>query len=70
MQLKRYLAFFGPFESIVGGMNNFVGDFDTIESAKRKIYRSRKKHEDTWQSSWGHVYDIKTNEYAWESPNK
>ena len=33
--MKRFLAFRGAIHYAAGGMNDFLGDFDTLEEAKK-----------------------------------
>ena len=68
--MKRYLLFIGKCYYPNGGMDDFVGDFDTIEECE-KVYNCKmregfNKHWKTlekylnWRTRdhWMHVYDI------------
>lgn len=54
--MKRYLAFFGQTYYPMGGMNDFIGDFDTVEEAKERI----EEELDDWSYEWCQVYDTQT----------
>lgn len=64
--MKRYLAFYGGEFYPFGGMEDFVGDFDTIEQAMDAIKYKHCIDEDRdakdWDICWAHVYDIQTKE--------
>ncbi len=51
--MKRYLLFAGDYYYPVGGMEDFIGDFSTIERAKNKGVELIKNN----KADWAHVYD-------------
>ncbi len=53
--MKRYLAFCGDNYYPCGGMNDFIGDFDTLEQAIQAI-----DAEFVYCQSWAHVWDCET----------
>jgi len=57
--MKRYLAFYGAVYYPSGGMDDFIGDFDTKEEAIEKIQKHHKEetYRDTWEYAWANVYD-------------
>jgi len=58
--MKNYLVFFGPYNYPGGGMNDFKGDYDTIEEAKSKVSELYKERDEKpGDHSWHHIYSIK-----------
>jgi hypothetical protein len=51
--MKRYLLFCGESYYPVGGWDDFVGDFDTVEEAKSATAKA---------SDWAHIVDTDTGE--------
>lgn len=43
--MKRYLAFRGTIFYAAGGMNDFLGDFDTLEEAQEAVRGGTDKWE-------------------------
>ncbi|MGR3218810.1 MAG: hypothetical protein ACUZ8H_03200 [Candidatus Anammoxibacter sp.] len=63
--MKRYLAFYGDFYYPQGGMDDFQGDYDTIEEAKeaiRKAHLENRIDDIKWEWSWFHIWDMETKE--------
>ncbi len=62
--MKRYLAFYGYIYYPNGGMNDFVGDYDTKDEAIKAIDEAHKENHpndpDWYNSSWSHIWDIHT----------
>jgi len=59
--MKNYLAFYGEYYYPSGGMEDFIGDFDTIEEAIQYIeeHHKRERPDDLkWEWAWCHVYSI------------
>jgi hypothetical protein len=68
--MKRYLAFYGHDYYPGGGMNDFVGHYDTKEEAIEDIDRTHKDYRNnSWDHRWCHVYDTVDMEYVFERPN-
>jgi hypothetical protein len=63
--MKRYFAFYGAVCYPDGGMDDFVGDYDTMEKAILAIERAHLMQQvsgvipRSWSSSWGSVWDSK-----------
>ena len=58
--MKQYLAFYGDCCYPSGGIDDFIGDYDTkkeaIEKAHLKIHGTDDK---VWEWDWGDVWDSK-----------
>lgn len=60
--MKNYLAFFGSVYYPCGGMDDFIGDYDTLEEAMQAIEDAHKKYspeDDKWLSRWANVWSVK-----------
>ena len=58
--MKRYLVFYGSIYYPVGGMNDFIGDFDTKEDAIKLIETTNEKEDDgDFEYRWANVWDSK-----------
>jgi len=60
--MKRFLAFRNSVYYAAGGMNDFLGDFDTLEEAQKAVRGGNDKWENDWwnekeDNDWGHIYD-------------
>ena len=58
--MKTYLAFYGANYYPMGGMEDFIGDYDTIKEAKEVIGREHLKREvadPKWNWAWCHIWD-------------
>lgn len=60
--MKRYLTFIGAIYYPSGGMDDFKGDFDTIEEAQNFI---EEKVEQQWEYTWAHIWDTETRSEVW-----
>ena len=65
--MKRFLAFRNSIYYAAGGMNDFLGDFDTFEEAQEAVRGGTDKWEkEYWKTEpraeWGHVWDSDTRE--------
>ena len=69
--MKRYLTFIGAIYYPSGGMDDFKGDFDTIEEAqsfieekvdKDKYYETKEQQ---WEYTWAHIWDTETRSKVW-----
>jgi len=69
--MKRYLLFYGEIYYACGGMDDFLGDYDTIEEAKKAVEEkiNADKYYDTieemWQYKWAHIWDTETRSEVW-----
>lgn len=72
--MKRYLAFNGSVYYPSGGIDDFLGDFETIEEAieavTEKVMEDQDHYEDEdvedrWKYAWAHVWDSETRKKAW-----
>lgn len=60
--MENFLAFYGDCFYPFGGMEDFIGDFETKEKAIEAINRAHKKkrpNEKDWEFAWAHIYSIK-----------
>jgi len=56
--MKRYLAFYGAVYYPGGGMDDFIGDFETKQEAIDCIELKNKKEDDgNFNYCWANVYD-------------
>lgn len=69
--MKQFMAFYGRIYYPSGGMDDFIGDYDTQEDALAAI---NKKNEDDspydtddarWKYAWAHIYDTKNRVEVW-----
>jgi len=70
--MKQFLAFYGATYYPSGGMDDFVGDFDSkddaIEAINKKIIEDSPYDNDEtrWHYAWAHVYDTESRSNVWE----
>ena len=60
--MKRYYAFYGDCYYPSGGMDDFIGDYDTKEEAIQAIEEAQKnnrKEDVKWEWAWAHIWDSK-----------
>lgn len=58
--MKQYLAFYGAVYYPSGGMDDFIGDFDTKEEAIKFIRATNMKEDGgDFELNWANVYDTK-----------
>ena len=60
--MKQYFAFYGDYYYPSGGMDDFVGDYDTKEEAIEAIEKTHLKNrpdDKVWEWAWGNVWDSK-----------
>ena len=55
--MKRFLVFCCETYYPKGGMDDFIGDFDTIEDAISELY---SVYDNISYSGYGHIYDTET----------
>jgi hypothetical protein len=65
--MKRYLAFYGDNYYPHGGMNDFVGSYDTLDEAKdavqvEHIRRTNPPHKWKGSDMWAHIFCSKHEE--------
>lgn len=71
--MKRFLLFAGCAFQAIGGMNDFIGSFDTLEEAlkamenfyKEKSKRRNETIEEAIKSSFGHIWDVHQMKEVW-----
>lgn len=63
--MKRYLVFIGDCYYPDGGMDDFEGDFDTLEEAKDFITEKANKENFSWKITWAHIWDTETKSQVW-----
>lgn len=57
--MKNYLSFYGDRYYAIGGMGDFIGDYDTKEEAIKAIEEAHLKNRRddlNWEWSWAHVW--------------
>lgn len=62
--MKRYLAFSGDDYYPLGGMEDYIGDFDKLEDATAAVVSDIEDHD--WGYEWGNVWDCVEEEECWE----
>lgn len=60
--MKRYWLFAGHNYYPSGGMEDFVGDFDSLKDAKHSVLPEIKRS----AYHWAHVFDTETREIVWK----
>ena len=63
--MKRYLVFVGITYYPLGGMEDFVNDFDNLEEAKQSLENHKLyivEYPLNEKLVWGHVYDCETKQ--------
>ena len=65
--MKRYMSFYGYQYYPIGGMEDFISDFESIENAKEAIQVEiiKKYGADVHNWVWAHVYDTRKREIVW-----
>ena len=61
--MKRYLAFYGDYYYPDGGMDDFIGEHDTIKEAKETIIKAHllhRKEDVKWEWAWCQIWDTET----------
>ena len=61
--MKRYFAFYGSKYYANGGMNDFIGDFDSVDECMSSIVNANKKERpnDPLKSwDWFQIWDSET----------
>lgn len=58
--MKKYLAFYGKVYYPSGGMDDFIGDYDTLEEAIEAINTKHKNEgtRETWEYAWANVWSV------------
>ena len=58
--LKNYLAFYGAVYYPSGGMDDFIGDYDTLEEAIEAIEKKHKEggYDVSWKYDWANVWSV------------
>ena len=62
--MKRFMVFMGDF-CLNGGMNDFKGDFDTLEEAAKFTEDFVSTLEFKWEHTWAHIYDNQQKKIVW-----
>jgi hypothetical protein len=60
--MKQYFAFYGDCYYPIGGMDDFVGDYDTKEEpieAIEKAHLENRPDDKVWELAWCNVWDSK-----------
>lgn len=61
--MKRYLAFYGSNYYPSGGMEDFIGDFDTAIEAKESVIEKNNSNilpDKEWDWNWYQIWDSET----------
>lgn len=63
--MKRFLVFAGDCYYPEGGMNDFQGDFDTLEEARSFESKIKEKFESDWGDfNWTRIWDSETRTHV------
>lgn len=77
--MKRYLVFFGPYYYPEGGMNDFIGEVDTIKEGISILDKTIMEGYDSdmfykqewikyqWKMNWAHIYDTQQMKIVWKN---
>ena len=65
--MKRYLVFYGEIYYPKGGMNDFIGDSDTLEAAKECVLNAEKARSSGQYrlDTWAMIYDTEQREIVY-----
>jgi hypothetical protein len=64
--MKKYLVFYGNEFYPNEAMDDFIGDFDTIDEAVERIRNENiEKDKGSMDYNWGLVYDTETRKYVY-----
>jgi hypothetical protein len=64
--MKRYLAFYGDIYYAGGGMNDFIGDYDSVEDCEKAIKEQHVKNRPDdfeWEWAWKQIWDSQTRSF-------
>lgn len=66
--MKEYLAFYGAVYYPSGGMNDFIGDYETLEEAIQSINKKHREESylDSWDYAWASVWSTKDEGIVYE----
>jgi hypothetical protein len=69
--MKQFLAFYGKDFYPLGGMADFLGDYDLLEDAIEAINKEASNDvnytpEEIWEYAWAHIYDTTQREIIWK----
>lgn len=68
--MKNYLAFYGYEFYPSGGMEDFIGDYDTLQEAIDAINEYNKNEDQgNWENRWAHVYNIPERVIVFQKPS-
>jgi hypothetical protein len=59
--MKRYLAFYGDNYYPGGGMNDFIGSYDSYDNAIQSLEEAHKKNRPddlSWEWAWKQIFDL------------
>lgn len=68
--MKRYLAFLFAKYYPSGGMNDCVGQFDTIDEAKNALAKGDGLYASDEIYSLGHIFDTEAMQNVWQFENE
>lgn len=66
--MKKYLAFYGSVYYPSGGMNDFIGDYETLEEAIQSINKKHREESylDSWDCAWASIWSTKDKGIVYE----
>ena len=67
--MKRYLAFYGDIYYPLGGMRDFIGDYDSIDEAISAVKEKNKSEwsgTEDWDVIWANIYDSVDETFIFE----
>jgi len=59
--LKRYLAFYGDIYYPGGGMNDYIGSYDSYDDAIKAIdekHLENRPDDVSWEWAWKQIFDV------------
>lgn len=67
LPMREYLAFYGKMYYPDGGMDDFVGDYDTLEEAIHAIEEKHNQHFDSsdWEDNWANIWSSTNRTEVW-----
>jgi hypothetical protein len=65
--MKNFLAFYGDCQYPQGGMDDFIGDFDTEKEAIDAIKAKQvEDYRTDWNYTWAHVWSVEDQDKVFE----
>lgn len=71
--MKRYLVFYADAYYPLGGIDDFIGDYDTIEEAIKVVQETHRKNikdDVNWDYALANILDIQTSKVVFNTKNE